>query len=170
MFNVCQRSEDKSHLLERNVRKMYILRNLVLFAFSCQPLENILIGGFSFGQSLKDFFTEAATFFHQPLEEDAIFIFGQTLGHSLKQGGLRWVSSCHIHLIVVKVPWLWDFSHFSGVRNCMTLWGDLIPHGRSLQITLLQLQIRRKKCIKFGILFVLNTQLISTTSYRANIL
>ena len=147
MSNVCQRSEDKSHLLERNVGKKYILRNLVLFAFSSQPLENLLIGGFSFGQSLKDFFTDAATFFHQPLEEDVIFIFGQTLGQSLKQGGLRWVSSCHIHLVVVriagKVPW--DFSDFSRVRNFMTLWEDLIPHGRSLQITLLQLQNQKKK-------------------------
>ena len=108
----------------------------VFFAFPGQPLKNLLIGRFSFGEPLKDLFTKTSSL-HQPLEEDAILIFGQTLRHSLEHRWFRQGSSCHFHLVAVvsvveKV--MRRFCKVSRVRNLLALCRYLTPFFRSLEM------------------------------------
>ena len=110
--------------------------NLVFFAFPGQPLKNLLIGRISFGEPLKDLFTKTSSL-HQPLEEDAVLIFGQTLRHSLEHRWFRQGSSCHFHLVAVvniveKV--MRRFCKVSRVRNLLALCRDLTPFFRSLDM------------------------------------
>ena len=110
--------------------------NLVFFAFPGQPLKNLLISRFSFGEPLKDLFTKTSSL-HQPLEEDAVLVFGQTLRHSLEHRRLRPGSSCHFHLVAVvsvveKV--MRRFCKVSRVMNLLALCRYLTPFFRSLEM------------------------------------
>ena len=125
------------------------MRSLVFFAFPGQPLKNLLISRISFGEPFKDLFTK--TSFHQPLEEDAVLIFGQTLGHSLEHRWFRQGSSCHFHSVAVvsvveKV--MRRFCKVSRVRNLLALCRDLTPFFRSLEMENDSLEKPPKKLVK----------------------